>query len=409
MSRTRLRVGEPLVLTYFLDTQTSVSDIQPKDAPQYAGFWAEDLERPQTRPFGRGRHDRGRELSALPAAAQAAVPDEGGHADAARRELPDRARPPGLLRHRRRSSRRATKPVTITVDPLPDAPGFSGAVGRFTTSADARPRGRAARRGRDAALPGAGHGQPEVDRQGTGAGGARGEGLPAADEERPAHDRRGHHGLAHLGVRGRAGDERARSRSRRWRFSWFDPRRGRDRDDRDEAAHAARGRGHRGGGPAGAAGAPWRRAARAACCPCAPASTRAPRAPALSGRALAAPGRARARAARGALGRRPPADGRCGAARATRPPRARSAPPCAIWSERARTASARSRPRRSIEKALHEAFGEIAEQDESERARAVRAILDEVHFVRYAPQLGDYSDKIRALAARGTDVVRRWA
>lgn len=62
-----------------------------------------------------------------------------------------------------------------------------------------------------------------------------------------------------------------------------------------------------------------------------------------------------------------------------------------------------------IEKALVEAFGEIAEPDESERTRAVRAILDEVHFVRYAPQLGDYSDKIRALAARGADVVRRWA
>jgi hypothetical protein len=62
-----------------------------------------------------------------------------------------------------------------------------------------------------------------------------------------------------------------------------------------------------------------------------------------------------------------------------------------------------------VEKALVEVFGEIAEQDESERARAVRAILDELHFVRYAPQLGDYSDKIRALASRGVDAVRRWA
>ena len=39
----------------------------------------------------------------------------------------------------------------------------------------------------------------------------------------------------------------------------------------------------------------------------------------------------------------------------------------------------------------------------------MRALLDEVHFVRYAPQLGDYSEKIQALAARAAEAVRRWA
>jgi len=29
--------------------------------------------------------------------------------------------------------------------------------------------------------------------------------------------------------------------------------------------------------------------------------------------------------------------------------------------------------------------------------------------VRYAPQLGDYSEKLRELAARAGDVLRRWA
>ena len=41
-SRTRLKVGEPLVLTYWLYTQTAVADLQFKDAPQFAGFWVED-------------------------------------------------------------------------------------------------------------------------------------------------------------------------------------------------------------------------------------------------------------------------------------------------------------------------------------------------------------------------------
>ena len=47
--------------------------------------------------------------------------------------------------------------------------------------------------------------------------------------------------------------------------------------------------------------------------------------------------------------------------------------------------------------------------DDSERGRAVRQLLDEVHSVRYAPQLGNYSEKLRELAAKAGDVVRRWA
>jgi hypothetical protein len=32
-----------------------------------------------------------------------------------------------------------------------------------------------------------------------------------------------------------------------------------------------------------------------------------------------------------------------------------------------------------------------------------------VRFIRYAPQLGDYGDKIREVAARAAEAVRRWA
>ena len=47
-----------------------------------------------------------------------------------------------------RAVERATKPVTVTVESLPEAPGFSGAVGRFDASAtldrDTLPLGDAA-------------------------------------------------------------------------------------------------------------------------------------------------------------------------------------------------------------------------------------------------------------------------
>ena len=68
-SRTRLRVGEPLVLTYSILTQTPVSDLQFKEAPQFGGFWVEDLERPQTGPSGEAATRGRRVLPALPVCA----------------------------------------------------------------------------------------------------------------------------------------------------------------------------------------------------------------------------------------------------------------------------------------------------------------------------------------------------
>jgi hypothetical protein len=63
-----------------------------------------------------------------------------------------------------------------------------------------------------------------------------------------------------------------------------------------------------------------------------------------------------------------------------------------------------------IARALHEAFGPLDDPAaEGEGEEAARALLEEVQFVRYAPQLGDYSEKLRDLAARATETVRRWA
>lgn len=57
-SRTRLRVGEPLVLELVLDTQVSISDLQLVDAPQFPGFWSEDLEKKDAGPNGEAVVDR---------------------------------------------------------------------------------------------------------------------------------------------------------------------------------------------------------------------------------------------------------------------------------------------------------------------------------------------------------------
>ena len=64
-----------------------------------------------------------------------------------------------------------------------------------------------------------------------------------------------------------------------------------------------------------------------------------------------------------------------------------------------------------IEKALVEAFGPLDGKDSEtmEGKEAARSVLEEVQFVRYAPQLGDYSEKLRELAARAAATVKRWA
>jgi hypothetical protein len=105
----------------------------------------------------------------------------------------------------------------------------------------------------------------------------------------------------------------------------------------------------------------------------------------------------------------------------------------ARWRERGPLGEGRSAPRRSaraalhaleragaggltkeaaatlIEKTLHDVFGSLEGEEDGERVRAARALLEEVEFVRYAPQLGDYTETIRDLAARAREVVRRWA
>ena len=206
-SRTRLRVGEPLVLTYSLLTQTSVTDLQFKDPPQFAGFWVEDLERPPASPSGEAATVEGERLRRFPILRKLLFATKAGTLT-----LPATNFRIGLARQgffdAGGAVERATGPVTVTVDPLPDAPGFSGAVGRFRTSAsldrDVVPLGEAATlRFR---VEGTGNLKwidrgPEVD-------GAGRQGLPPAGEERPAPDGRGDLRLAHVGVRGRARDER---------------------------------------------------------------------------------------------------------------------------------------------------------------------------------------------------------
>jgi oxygen tolerance protein BatD len=400
-SRTRLHVGEPLVLTYWLYTQASVADLQFKEAPQFAGFWVEDLEREKTPPAGEAATLEGQSYRRFPILRKLLFPTKAGSLT-----IPPSVFRIGIARTGFFDSggtiERPTKPVTITVDPLPDAPGFSGAVGRFKASAsldrDSVPLGEAATlRFR---VEGTGNLKwvdraPEVK-------------LAGAKVFPP--QTKSDLKTTETGVSG----------SRSWEFvvvpetsgavlippltfSYFDAAAG-----RIVSAETAPLTLRVEGGTAASA-AP-------ATSPSLRATGALPLRSDLDKAAAWAPG---ARLVAGLFGiglllhaglfgiglrRGAGSSGGVGGASS------RSVRAALRELERVpREALSKEQAAALVEKALDEAFGDVAESDDSERARAVRALLDDVRFVRYAPQLGDYSEKVTDLAARAAEAVRRWA
>jgi hypothetical protein len=132
-SRRRLHVGEALLVSYFVYAKdVQPTDLQAVGTPQYPGFWAENLEDKSAQPEAvkvegetYGRYPIYRKLLFPTRAGTLTIPALTLRIGLARRSFFD----PGSV------VERSTKPVEIVVEPLPDAPGFSGAVGRFKVEA----------------------------------------------------------------------------------------------------------------------------------------------------------------------------------------------------------------------------------------------------------------------------------
>jgi hypothetical protein len=400
-SRTRLRVGEPLVVTYWIVTNVQPTDLQPKQAPQFPGFWAEDLERPPA--DGEPVTIEGERYVRLPMVRKLLFPTKAGTLTIPASTFRIGIAGTGFF-DAGGVVERATKPLTVAVDPLPNAPGFTGAVGRFRTSATldraSVPLGEAAMlRFR---VEGTGNLKwidraPEVV-----ARGAKVFPPQAKSDLRATAD----------GIAG----------SRTWEFvvvpetsgvvevpalpfSWFDPSAGRvvTAQTKPLTLKVEGGTGAlpvpaaAGGGARALGGLPLR----------ADLDRRPVSALALTGRALAMGAVAvlLLHAGLWGVGRLRP--GSRGRGRAASP---RSVRVALRELERAgREPMSKEQAASLVEKALHEAFGDIPEDEDGDAARTVRALLDDVRFVRYAPQLGEYGDKVHDLAERSADAVRRWA
>jgi hypothetical protein len=400
-SRTRLRVGEPLVVTYSLLTQTSVADLQFKEAPQFSGFWVEELERPQVGPQGEAATVEGETYRRFPVLRKLLFPTKAGTL-----AIPGATFRIGLARQGFFDAggvvERATKPLSVSVEPLPDAPGFSGAVGRFETAAsldrDTVPLGEAVtlrfrvegtgnlkwiERGPEVTLSGARVFPPQAK----------------SDLRTTPEGIAGSRTWEFVVVPETSGTVEVPALP----FAFFDPAAGRI-VTAETAPLALRVLG--GTVAAGLpAPAPVPGAASGAL-PLRSALDR-PVSSGLSGRVLAILVGVSLLLHAGLWGA---AHLRPGAGRAGRTASPRAVRAALAGLERAgREAMSKEQAASLVEKALHDAFGEVPDADESDGARAVRALLDEVRFVRYAPQLGDYSDKVKDLAARAAEAVRRWA
>jgi hypothetical protein len=401
-SRTTLHVGEPLLLTYSLYTQVAWSNLAFKEAPQFQGFWVEDLESPRNPP-GEAATVGGEPYRRFPILRKLLFPTRAGALEIPPATLRITLPPRGFFDNGQ-TIERATKPVEVSVRALPDVEGFSGAVGRFEASTSLDKEEVAL--GEAALLrfrvEGTGNLKwldrpPEID-------------VPGAKVYPPQVK-----SDLEITPRGFEG-------SRTWEFvvipetggvlhvppvdfPYFDPK----QEEVVTSTTAALTLRVEGG--------------------TVPAGQPVPSTPAL-GTVGALPLRADIDAtplsipslgargvvllallvlvlhgvlwggglARGALRR---VGGHTTPVRSVR---------AALKDvERAgRRGMTKEQAAALLEKGLHEAFGEL-EEDGSEKARAIRGLLAEVHFVRYAPQLGDYSETLHDLARRAAEAVKRWA
>lgn len=139
-SRETAYVGEEVTIAYDLVTEAEVQGIEYVEAPQFPGLWAEDLERPE-RPQGRKDTFEGRPVARFTLLRKAVSGLTPGTVTipaskiriGVRVALDPFGDPFAMLRPR--VVERSTKPITLKVLPIPGRPDFKGPVGQFGVTA----------------------------------------------------------------------------------------------------------------------------------------------------------------------------------------------------------------------------------------------------------------------------------
>jgi hypothetical protein len=138
-SRTRIYVGEPVVLTYYLYTQASISGLDFLEAPKFSGFWTEEFPR-ETQPRAEAVQRDGQPYTRFAVFRKLLFPTRSGTLTVPPSTFKIGVAPQGGFFFDPTAGAgsvvtRSTGPVILDVEAVPAGEGFSGAVGSFTTSA----------------------------------------------------------------------------------------------------------------------------------------------------------------------------------------------------------------------------------------------------------------------------------
>jgi hypothetical protein len=411
-ARQKVYVGEPVLLTYRLYTQIAVTDVQFAESPKYPGFWSEEISRAAGGVRGELVTYEGERYQRFAVLERLLFPTKRGRLTIPPATLRVALAQQGFFAFNAAPVDRQTRAIAIEALPIPEAPGFSGAVGGFKASASvdrsAIDLGEAVTlrftlsgrgnlkwidKGPELTLPGAKTFPPQIkDDVKVTTGGMSG-------------SRTWEYVLVPETTGGLTVPPLA--------LAYFDPASG----QLAQAASAPLTIDVRGGTgvPGAGTAAVSRRPAEASASGHAGLPLRSELdesvrvLPSLGSRELALIAACTALAhvlllvggaRRGRLGRR-----RQGPART---PRVSLRAALADVRRAERDAMSKERAAGLIEKALGDVFGDLTEREpRDEREFSGRALLDEARFLRYAPQLGDYGEKIRELAARAEEVIRR--
>ena len=135
LSRPAARVGEPILVTYYVYTQISLTGVEFAEAPKYPGFWAEEVERSRNDSSGENTAVQGEPYLRYPVLERVLFPTRTGLLEIPEARL--RLVPSGGAFGIAAPIERSTRVLKVKVDPLPDGVPAEAAVGTYQVVASA--------------------------------------------------------------------------------------------------------------------------------------------------------------------------------------------------------------------------------------------------------------------------------
>lgn len=133
LSRPAAMVGEPILVTYYVYTQISLSGVEFAEAPKYPGFWAEEIDRSRDESGGENTFVQGESFLRYPVLERLLFPTKTGTLEIPEARL--RLVPAGGTFGVAAPIERSTKALRVRVSPLPGGAPEGSAVGSFEVAA----------------------------------------------------------------------------------------------------------------------------------------------------------------------------------------------------------------------------------------------------------------------------------